>query len=434
MKVALAYGEGVLEVDFPGQNTTVIQPSHRAGLADERAAVLAALESPVDCAPLADWLRPDAKIVVLFTDITRATPNHRLIPWLLGYLESKGARPGQITLLNQLGTHRPNTRAELEKMLTPEVVARYRVINHEPENHEACVALGTTRTGVPAWINRHCVEADVRIITGFIEPHFFAGFSGGPKGIMPGVAHVETVMSNHGAANLSDPRATFGVCEGNPLWEELRDIALRVGPSFLLNVTLNDDRRITGVFAGDLLKAHRAGRDFVRESAMQRVSARPKPLSRRQGNERGCSNPEARRPPRACGGVPGGRSGGKSIRSPASGGVFPRGNPCAARHPGFCARRAMAGADPIVDPRSIPRPRRLVDAAGGASGGASRTLRGHRGPRSRGSGPDRPGRARRGAATRAAHHPVCRLRWIHQHQILTFGPMRSMNVISKLKL
>ena len=81
MKVALAYGEGVLEVDFPGQNTTVIQPSHRAGLADERAAVLAALESPVDCAPLADWLRPDAKIVVLFTDITRATPNHRLIPW-----------------------------------------------------------------------------------------------------------------------------------------------------------------------------------------------------------------------------------------------------------------------------------------------------------------------------------------------------------------
>jgi nickel-dependent lactate racemase len=158
-------------------------------------------------------------------------------------------------------------------MLTPEVVARYRVLNHEPENHDACVALGTTRTGVPAWINRHCVEADVRIVTGFIEPHFFAGFSGGPKGIMPGVAHVETVMSNHGSANLSDPRATFGICEGNPLWEELRDIALRVGPSFLLNVTLNEARQITAVFAGDLVQAHRAGRDFVRESAMQRVEA-----------------------------------------------------------------------------------------------------------------------------------------------------------------
>lgn len=272
MKVGLAYGEGVLVVDLPEDQTTVIQPAHRPGLPDEGAALRAALENPIGCAPLAEWLRPGARIVILFTDITRATPNHRLIPWLVSYIESMGVQRDQITLLNQLGTHRPNTKAELEKMLTPEVVARYRVLNHEPENHDACVALGTTRTGVPAWINRHCVEADVRIVTGFIEPHFFAGFSGGPKGIMPGVAHVETVMSNHGAANLSDPRATFGICEGNPLWEELRDIALRVGPSFLLNVTLNDERQITGVFAGDLLKAHRAGRDFVRESAMQRVT------------------------------------------------------------------------------------------------------------------------------------------------------------------
>jgi nickel-dependent lactate racemase len=276
MKVALAYGERALEVDFPSDRTQVIQPSHRPGLDDERAAVIAALESPIGCAPLDSWLavcrtKPDAKVVILFTDITRATPNHRLIPWLLAYIESKGVRRDQITLLNQLGTHRPNTRAELEKMLTPEVVAQYRVLNHEPEEHDACAQLGTTRSGTPAWINRHCVEADVRIVTGFIEPHFFAGFSGGPKGIMPGVAHVETVMSNHGADHIGDPRATFGVCEGNPLWEELLEIALRVGPSFLLNVTLNDERHITGVFAGDLVTAHRTGREFVRTSAMQRV-------------------------------------------------------------------------------------------------------------------------------------------------------------------
>lgn len=156
-------------------------------------------------------------------------------------------------------------------MLTPDVVAGYRVLNHEPESESACIALGETRAGVPAWINRHCVEADVRIVTGFIEPHFFAGFSGGPKGIMPGVAHVKTVMSNHGAQNIGDPRATFGVTEGNPLWEELRDIALRAGPSFLVNVTLNESRQITGVFAGDLLSAHKVGIEFVRESAMQKV-------------------------------------------------------------------------------------------------------------------------------------------------------------------
>jgi nickel-dependent lactate racemase len=113
----------------------------------------------------------------------------------------------------------------------------------------------------------------VRIVTGFIEPHFFAGFSGGPKGIMPGVAGLQTVMSNHGAENLGDPNATFGVTKGNPIWEEMRDIALRAGPSFLLNVTLNEQRQITGVFAGDLLAAHRTGCEFVRQSAMQQFAA-----------------------------------------------------------------------------------------------------------------------------------------------------------------
>lgn len=271
MNVSLAYGQGQLPVEFPAERTTVINPSFRAGLPDERASVIAALDGPVEAPPLREWLKPGARICILFTDITRATPNDRIIPWLLEYLELAGVRREQITLLNQLGTHRPNTPAELEKMLTPAVVSRYRVINHEPENHAACVELGRTRGGTPAWINREAVEADVRIVTGFIEPHFFAGFSGGPKGIMPGVAHVETVMSNHGADHIGDPRATFGICEGNPLWEELRDIALRAGPSFLLNVTLNDHRAITGVFAGDLIAAHRAGRDFVRSAAMQRV-------------------------------------------------------------------------------------------------------------------------------------------------------------------
>ena len=179
----------------------------------------------------------------------------------------------RITLLNGLGTHRPNTRAELEELLTAEVVHSYRVLNHEPENPQALVQLGATADGTPAWINRHLVEAGVRIITGFIEPHFFAGFSGGPKGIMPGVAGLETVMSNHGARNIADPASTFGVTEGNPIWEEMRDIALRVGPSFLLNVALNEQREITGVFAGDLLAAHRAGCAFVKNSAMQPVKA-----------------------------------------------------------------------------------------------------------------------------------------------------------------
>lgn len=269
MLVSLAYGEGRLEIDLPDDRTTVIEPEHMAGLPDERAAVEAALRDPIGAAPLRDWILPGASVVVLFTDITRATPNERILPWLLNHLTRAGVDRRQITLVNQVGTHRPNTRDELVAMLGPEVVANYTIVNPDPYRREEYVPLGVTRTGAPALIHRTVVEAGVRILTGYIEPHFFAGFSGGPKAVMPGVAHVDTVLSNHSAGNLAHPMATFGVCEGNPVWEEMLEIARRVGPSFLLNVALNARREITGVFAGDLLEAHRAGREFVKAAAMR---------------------------------------------------------------------------------------------------------------------------------------------------------------------
>jgi nickel-dependent lactate racemase len=271
MNVNLAYGQGRLAVDLPDGKVTVIEPAHTPGVPDERGAVLRALEQPTGSTPLRDWIRPGDRVCIVFTDITRATPNDRIIPWLLDYLPFVPRE--QITLLNSLGTHRPNNRGELEKLLTSRVVDQYRVINHEPENPAELVRFGSTGDGTPALINRQLVEADVRIITGFIEPHFFAGFSGGPKGIMPGCAGMESVMSNHGARNIGDPKSAFGITEGNPIWEEMRDIALRIGPSFLLNVSLNDHRQITGAFAGDLLKAHKEGIEFVRSSAMQRVKS-----------------------------------------------------------------------------------------------------------------------------------------------------------------
>ena len=271
MKIKLAYGEGHLAVEFPEDRTTVIEPTAIAGLPDERAALMSALDQPIGVPSLRQLVHKDSRVTIVFTDITRATPNHRLIPWLLDYLSGLVPREN-ITLLNGLGTHRPNTRAELEKLLTPAVVENYRVLNHEPENLAAHVQVGVTRAGTPALLNRHLVAADVRIITGFIEPHWFAGFSGGPKGIMPGVAHLNTVMSNHGARNIGDANAVFGVTEGNPIWEEMRDIAMRVGPSFLLNVALNDDREITGIFAGNLMTAHKVGIEFVRKVSMQPVS------------------------------------------------------------------------------------------------------------------------------------------------------------------
>lgn len=273
MPFRLAYGKGHLCVELPEDRTTVIEPSHRDGLPDERAALQRALERPVGARPLREWWQRGRGVCMVFTDITRATPNERLIPWLIAELENYGVSKEVITLLNSTGTHRGNTPEELDAMLTPAIARNYRVINHDCHAMADCVQFGTTRDGAPALINRWLVDAGLRIITGFIEPHFFAGFSGGPKGIMPGVAGLATVMSNHGARNIGDPSAVFGELDDNPIWCEMRDIALRVGPSFLLNVTLNDAREITGVFAGDLIQAHREGCESVRSTAMQKVAA-----------------------------------------------------------------------------------------------------------------------------------------------------------------
>lgn len=269
MRITLAYGRHGLPIELPDDRTTVIEPADQPGLPDERGAVRAALRAPIRTGPLRTLIRSTDRVCIVFTDSTRATPNERLIPWLLD--ELAWLPPSQITLLNSTGTHRPNTPAELATMLTPEVLARYRVLNHDCQEADALVTVGSMRDGTPILVNRHLVDAEVRIITGFIEPHFFAGFSGGPKGIVPGCAGLSTVMASHRTEQIASPQATFGITEGNPLWDELRDAALRVGPSFLLNVALNHRRQITGVFAGDLIAAHRAGTEFVRAAAMQRV-------------------------------------------------------------------------------------------------------------------------------------------------------------------
>lgn len=158
-------------------------------------------------------------------------------------------------------------------MLGDDVVDNYRCLQHNAFDDANLVPLGVTRLGHPVRINRAYLDADVRILTGFIEPHFFAGFSGGPKGVLPALAGWESVFTNHSYAMIADPHATWGELQANPIWQEMAEVARMAGPSFLLNVTLNADRQITGVFAGDLLAAHAAGCAFVRESAMMPVAA-----------------------------------------------------------------------------------------------------------------------------------------------------------------
>ena len=270
-RVALAYGRAGLTVELPG-HAQVLRPRPVAGVADERAALQAALADPVAAPPLAQLAAGKRRVVVTHSDVTRATPNDRILPVLLQALEQAGVARGDITLINALGTHRRQTAAELRQMLGADVVSRYRCLQHDAWDDAGLVAAGTTSRGNAIRLNRTVMEADLVIFTGFIEPHFFAGFSGGPKGALPALAGHESVLTNHGYAMIGDPRATWGVTEGNPIWEEMREAALLIEPLFLLNVTLNAGGEITGVFAGDVLQAHRRGCAFVRAGAMVPVA------------------------------------------------------------------------------------------------------------------------------------------------------------------
>ena len=270
MQTKLAYGRDGLFVNLP-DNTHLIEPRFVAGLTDEPGAIQEALRNPIESAPLAEKVKPGDTVAIVHTDITRATPNDRLLPVLLSELEAAGVNRTDITLLNALGTHRPQTEAELRMMLGDQIVDNYRCLQHDAFDDANLVSMGETSLGHPVRINRHYLEADVKILTGFIEPHFFAGFSGGPKGVLPSIAGVESVLSNHGRHMIAHANAAWGITQGNPIWEEMREIALLTKPTFLLNVTLNANHQITGVFAGELLPAHSAGCAFVKENAMAGV-------------------------------------------------------------------------------------------------------------------------------------------------------------------
>jgi len=271
MHVQLAYGRDGLSLDLPDP-VDLVTPPLVPGLPDEPQALRAALRQPIQSPPLAALVHPGDRVVIAHSDITRATPNDRILPVLLAELEGAGVRRADITLLNALGTHRRQTEAELRGMLGEAVVDNYHCLQHDANDDANLVSLGVTSFGHPVRVNRHFMHAEVRILTGFIEPHFFAGFSGGPKGVLPALAGAESVLSNHGQGMIAHPNATWGVTAGNPLWEEMRDVALRAKPTFLLNVALNTRKQITGVFAGDLLAAHTAGCAFVRQTAMAPVA------------------------------------------------------------------------------------------------------------------------------------------------------------------
>jgi nickel-dependent lactate racemase len=266
VKVHLQYGVTGLEVEIPSENVTVVAPRFVAGLPDEGAAFREAVRAPIGARPLRDIVKAGDRVAVVVPDITRPLPSDRLLPWLFAELSHVPAE--SIVIVNGTGSHRGNTPEELARMVGVDVARRYSIVNHDAHEPSGVVEVGRSADGQPVAMNRAYVEADRRIVLGFIEPHFMAGFSGGSKGIFPAVGDIASIMRYHDAKTIGHPKSTWGVLDGNPTQAIIRHNAALLPVDFCINVTLNRERAITRFFCGDVLLAHAEGCAFSKATAM----------------------------------------------------------------------------------------------------------------------------------------------------------------------
>jgi lactate racemase len=273
MRLRLDYGRTGLAVELPSDRVQApLEIRSVPHLADPEAEVEAKLLRPTGCAPLRELARGRTNACILVCDITRPVPNALILRPTLRVLEESGIPRDRVLILVATGLHRPSTEAERIEMLGSEIASSYRVEDHHGTRLDEHTFLGTTPRGVPAWIDTRYIKADLKITTGLIEPHLMAGYSGGRKLVCPGVAALETVKVWHGPTFLEHPNADCGILEGNPVHEENTLIARMAGCDFIINVTLDSDRRVTSVVAGDMEAAFLEGVRFVEKVVKVPVS------------------------------------------------------------------------------------------------------------------------------------------------------------------
>ncbi len=248
----IPYGRGKIDFDLPtGMTADVLHSSDRPPLADPVHAIAGALAHPIGSPRLQEMARPGNRVCIVFTDATRASPDGLLVPPLLSALAEAGVADDDITLLCGVGMHRPSTPEEKVAKLGRDIVVRYRVIDSRPRDAEALVNLGTASTGAPMVVNRMACEADLLIATGIVEPHQYAGFSGGRKTVAIGAGGEELIAYTHSAHTLDHPATRLGRIAGNPFHQTITEVARAAGLRFILNVVANDDGQIVAVRAGD---------------------------------------------------------------------------------------------------------------------------------------------------------------------------------------
>jgi nickel-dependent lactate racemase len=274
MKTRFAFGKDGIDVSVPdGFDFRVVLSRPARALDDAAGALEAALDRPLGREPLAELAAGKRTAAIAVCDITRPAPNRVTLPPLLKRLHEAGIPAERVTILIATGLHRAATQEEVNVIVGPEIAAKYRVESHDARNFRAHRALGETRRGTPVYIDERFMAADLHITLGFIEPHLMLGFSGGRKLVVPGLAAQETIKVLHSPRFNREPLVTEGSIEGNPLHEEFLEIAAMARHDFIFDVTLTREREISGVFAGDPVKAHAAGVTFFEETTLEPLDA-----------------------------------------------------------------------------------------------------------------------------------------------------------------
>jgi nickel-dependent lactate racemase len=264
VKVPVRYGRTHIEVEVPDENLMAVCHLHPVPpLADPQGAIEEALDNPAGTPPIRELAKGKESACIVVCDKTRPVPNPLILPPLLRRLEEAGIDRNRITVLIATGTHRPNLGDELVEMLGEFVVENYRIENHIATDIESHADLGWTSTGMPILLDKRYLEADLKIVVGLIEPHLMAGYSGGRKILCPGIIAMPCMRVFHGAEFMGHPKSVTGVLDGNPVHLTAKEVADKAGCDFAVHVTLDEQRRITGVFAGDVHETFFAGVGLV---------------------------------------------------------------------------------------------------------------------------------------------------------------------------
>ena len=266
MILRFPYGKGEVEFELPDERViSVLEPLKVAPPRDVAEKVRKALLNPIRDEPFLKVASKSRKVCILVSDYTRATPNKVLLPPILETLVKAGRSLEDVKILVANGLHKPAPKSELEELLGREVMEEVEVLNHDAEDERSLVYVGKTSFGTEVYVNRLVLNSDLVVMTGLIEPHFFAGYSGGRKSILPGVAGRETIYQNHSYRMIAHPKSRCGVLEGNPIHEDMVEAskASVKGRGYLLNVVIDKEGRIINAFAGDVFEAHREGVKFL---------------------------------------------------------------------------------------------------------------------------------------------------------------------------